>query len=71
MGERCNRSGVRLLLRVDEDTVCSVPRQWTDLVALDPEVFMGKGCAILRMGDLVELAGLIARLRGRNSGDVR
>src|SRR5262245_19500670 len=35
VGERYTRSGRRLLLRVDEATICSVPPQWTDLVALD------------------------------------
>src|SRR5690606_563293 len=42
VGERCNRYGTRLLLRVDEDRVCSVPRQWTDVVAPDPEVVIGE-----------------------------
>ena len=36
VGERYNRSGKRLLLRVGDGTVCSVPPQWTDLVAPDP-----------------------------------
>ena len=71
VGERCNRSGVRLLLMADEETVCSVPRQWTDLVSPDPEVVIGKERALFRVGDLVELAGLIARLRGGISGDIR
>ena len=34
VGERYNRYGRRLLLQVDEMTICSVPRQWTDLVPL-------------------------------------
>ncbi len=63
VGERYNRYGTRLLLRA-EDSVYSVPRQWTDLVAPDPEVVFGKGCGLLRVTDLVELADLVARLRG-------
>ena len=72
VGERYNRSGKRLLLQVDEQTVCSVPPQWTDLVASDAEIVMGEGRALLRVTDLVDLARLVARLgRGdaqRNSG---
>ena len=63
VGERYNRYGTRLLLRVDNDSVCSVPRQWTDAVAPDPEVVIGGGRALLRFGDLLELAGLVARLQ--------
>ena len=62
VGERYNRYGTRLLLRVDEDRVCSVPRQWTDLVAPDPEVVIGEGRALARVADLLGLADLVARL---------
>jgi len=48
--ERYNRSGKRLLLRVDDRTVCSVPPQWTDSVAPDPEVgmrfYLGAVCLV-------------------------
>jgi hypothetical protein len=50
------------LLRVDDRTICSVPPQWTDLAAPDPEVFMGQGRALFRVADLVELARLVTRL---------
>jgi len=50
------------LLRVDDGTVCSVPPQWTDLVAPDPEVVMGQGRALFRVQDLLELANLVTRL---------
>ncbi|NNC09539.1 hypothetical protein HJC10_42870 [Corallococcus exiguus] len=63
VGERFNRYGKRLLLRVDEETICSVPPQWTDLVAEDPEVTIGGGRALFRAEDLMELAQLVARLR--------
>jgi hypothetical protein len=62
VGERSNRYGTRLLLRVDEDHVCSVPRRWTDVVPPDPEVFIGEGRAPFRFADLLELADLVSRL---------
>jgi len=64
VGERFNRYGKRLLLRVDDATVCSVPPQWTDVVAPDPEIVMGNASALLRMADWIELARLVARLAG-------
>ena len=62
VGERHNRSGKRLLLRIDDSTICSVPPQWTDAAAPDPEVFMGRGRALLRVVDLVGLARLVEQL---------
>ena len=62
VGERFNRYGKRLLLQVDKSTVCSVPPQWTDVVASDPEVVIGEGRALLRLTDFIELARLVARL---------
>ena len=55
------------MLSIDEDTVCAVPRQWTDLVAPDPEVVFGEARAALRVGDLIELARLVARLSQRDA----
>jgi hypothetical protein len=67
VGERYNREGRRLLLQIDEQTVCSVPPQWTDLVAPDPEILMGERRALFRLADLVELARLVERLgRGKS-----
>jgi uncharacterized protein DUF5372 len=62
VGERYNRSGRRLLLRVDEATVCSVPLQWTDLVAPDPEIVLSAQRALFRVADLLELVRLVAQL---------
>lgn len=62
VGERYNRYGRRLLLQIDDQTVCSVPPQWTDLVAQDPELVMGERRALFRLADLVELARLVERL---------
>jgi hypothetical protein len=66
VGERYNRYGRRLLLRVDDATVCSVPPQWTDLVAPAPEIVIGEHRALFRVADLLELAELVDQL-GRRS----
>jgi len=62
VGERYNRYGKRLLLQVDDETIRSVPPQWTDLVALDPEIVMGEGRSPFRVADLLDLARLLERL---------
>ena len=62
MGARYNRYGKRLLLQVDDSTICSVPPQWTDIVAPDPEVALGKRRALFRVADLLELERLVGRL---------
>jgi Family of unknown function (DUF5372) len=59
---------MRLLLRVDDGSVCSVPPQWTDLVAPDPEIVLGGQRALFRVVDLLELARLVDRLSGRDLG---
>jgi hypothetical protein len=67
IGERYNRYGKRLLLQLDDATVCSVPPQWTDIVSADPESVMGRGRALLRLVDLMET--LVTRLAvGRRLG---
>jgi len=69
VGERYNRHGKRLLLAVDERTICSIPPQWTDVFVEDPELVMGDARAIARVADLVELARLVSRLvRGKVQG---
>ena len=62
MGERYNRYGKRVLLQVDASTICSVPPQWTDLIAPDLEIAMGEGRPLLRIADFMSLARLVARL---------
>ena len=62
MGERYNRYGMTLLLEIDDESVCSVPPQWTDVVAADPEIVMGEHEALFRVVDLLELARLVDRL---------
>jgi len=67
VGERYNRYGRRLLLRVDEVAVCSVPPQWTDLAAPDPEIVLGEGRALFRVADALELARLVDQIRKHGS----
>jgi Family of unknown function (DUF5372) len=67
VGERYTRYGRRLLLQVDEATVCAVPPQWTDLVAPDPEIVIGEQRALFRVADLLELARLLETLGRRES----
>ena len=66
MGERYNRYGMTLLLQIDDGSVCSVPPQWTDVVAPDPEIVLGEHRALFRVADLLELAGLVDRLSRRD-----
>ena len=61
-GERYNRYGMTLLLETEDGSVCSVPPQWTDLVAPDPEIVMGERRALFRVVDLLELTRLVERL---------
>jgi Family of unknown function (DUF5372) len=67
VGERYNRYGRRLLLQVDEASVCSIPPQWTDLVAPDPEIVIGAQRALFRVVDLLELARLVEQLSSREA----
>jgi hypothetical protein len=56
-----------LLLEIEDGSVCSVPPQWTDLVAPDPEIVLGERRALFRVVDLLELARLVERLRPDNT----
>jgi len=67
VGERYNRYGKRLLLRVDDVTVRSIPPQWTDLIPPDPEIAMGGYRALFRVADLLELTKLVEELNRRKS----
>jgi Family of unknown function (DUF5372) len=67
VGRRYNRHGERLLLQTEDAAIWSVPPQWTDLVAPDPEVVMSHGRAVLRFADVVELADLVDRLSGKKA----
>ena len=66
VGERYNRYGKTLLLQIDDRWVCSVPPQWTDVVAPDPEIVLGEQRALFRVVDLLELARLVDQLSRRD-----
>lgn len=66
VGERYNRYGMTLLLEADEGWVCSVPPQWTDVAAPDPEIVLGEQRTLFRVADLLELARLVDRLSRRD-----
>jgi hypothetical protein len=67
VGERYTRYGRRLLLHVDEATVCAVPPQWTDRVAPDPEIVIGERRTLFRVADLLDLARLVEQLSERDA----
>jgi hypothetical protein len=69
VGERYNRSGRRLLLRIDDKSYCSVPPKWTDMSEPDPEISMGRERALFTVNDLTELALLVRRLSYRRAGN--
>jgi hypothetical protein len=72
VGERYNRYGMTLLLESGDGSIYSVPPQWTDLVSPDPEIVIGRGRALFRVVDLLELALLMDRLRHCvTSGDLK
>ncbi len=62
VGKRYNMYGSRLLLRVDGESICSVPPQWTDAVAPDPEIVLGKSRTLARVSDFIGLAELTSQL---------
>ncbi|WP_181919914.1 DUF5372 family protein [Paraburkholderia sp. BL6669N2] len=62
VGERYNRSGKRLLLRIDDKSFCSVLPKWTDMSEPDPEVSMEQERALFTVADLMELDCLVTRL---------
>ncbi|MBV9035112.1 MAG: hypothetical protein JO182_11530 [Acidobacteriaceae bacterium] len=69
VGERSNASGKRLLLQIEDGTICAVLRQWTDLISPDPEIVLGQHRALFRVADLLELARLVHRLGRGEAGD--
>jgi Family of unknown function (DUF5372) len=58
------------LLRFDDGAICSVPPQWTDAAAPDPEIVIGQSRALFRVADLMELARLVARMSSRRPGSL-
>lgn len=66
VGERYNRYGMTLLLEAGDGAVYSVRPQWTDVVAPDPEIVLGRRRALFRIADLLELLRLMDRLSGHD-----
>jgi len=64
--QRYNPSGAQVILKIKDDVVCSVPRQWTDLSVPDPEIVMSKGRSYFRVADLLELRQLLIRMSQKN-----
>jgi len=62
IARRGNRSGKLWLLRFADGRIFSVPPQWTDAAAPDPEVSAGRGRALCSLGDLLEFGELVAHL---------
>ena len=60
----------RVYVYADCGELVSLPVAWTDMVAADPFVVVADGSAAFRTEDLVELVGLLARLRGDRAGEV-
>jgi Family of unknown function (DUF5372) len=53
----------RVFYRSAHGHVVSLPARWTSLVPADPIVTVGGERAQFRLLDLIELAGMVARLR--------
>ena len=47
-----------------DGNVCGLPAGWTDADPADPFIVVAAGRSPLRVGELLELAGLLERLRG-------
>jgi len=58
----------RVYFHKEGDHLVSVPAGWTDVAPEDPVVKLAAGRSLFRVEDLVELLGLIERLRGKTSG---
>jgi|SRR5450432_831884 hypothetical protein len=58
----------RVYFHKEGDRLVSVPASWTDVVPEDPVVKLAAGRSLLRVEDLVELVGLVERLRGETPG---
>ncbi|MDP2316510.1 MAG: DUF5372 family protein [Pseudomonadota bacterium] len=62
MGEHANVIGRRILCQDAEGHVHAVPIEWTDVTDPDLEQQIGAGRAYVRVGDLLGLAELVARI---------
>ena len=53
----------RVTFRDKSGHLCSVPARWTDAIPPDPVVVISAGRAAFRLGDLSELARIVADIR--------
>ena len=53
-----------------EQQLIALPASWTDVIAVDPFVAVAQGRSLFRAEDLLDLAGLLGRLRSKESGNV-
>jgi Family of unknown function (DUF5372) len=53
-----------------DGNVCGLPAGWTDADPADPFIVVAAGRSPLRMGELLELAALLERLRGGGDSGV-
>jgi Family of unknown function (DUF5372) len=54
----------------DEQHLIALPASWTDFVTVDPFVAVAEGRSLFRAEDLLDLAGLVDRLRSSGVADV-
>lgn len=59
----------RVLYRDPDGYLLSLPARWTSLAPEDPFVIVAAGRSAFRVPDLIELATLVAMLRGRKDSD--
>ena len=61
---RQNWGEERAYFHDDSGRLSTIPLQWTTLAAPDPFVALSSGRSAFRIGDLLELSKLLARLSG-------
>jgi hypothetical protein len=53
----------RVTFRNESGKLCSIPASWTDAIPPDLVVVVSAGRSAFRLGDLIELARIVASLR--------
>jgi hypothetical protein len=59
------RRGDQLQLQVEGESFYLVPIHWTDMATPDPEIVIGRGRAIMRSIDLINLAKIVDELMAK------
>jgi hypothetical protein len=65
---RLNWGEDRVYFHDEKGRLTALPTRWTSVCPVDPVVVLSAGRSAFRVGDLLELADLIHRLRG-HGGD--